>query len=81
MDSQVQRILGHTPSITLHKAYVPVTDDVYKQAMVHWYNHIIQNVFIDSVADEDWLSKKESRVIRRQMIKKSEATFIDPHTR
>ena len=81
MDSQVQRILGHTPSITLHKAYVPVSDDVYKQAMVHWYNHIIQNVFIDSVADEDWLSKKESRVIKRQLIKKSEATFIDPHTR
>ena len=80
-DSQVQRILGHTPTMTLHKAYVPVTDDVYKQAMIHWGNHIMQNLFIDLVADEDYLSRKESRVIRRQMIKKSEATFIDPHTR
>ena len=80
-DSQVQRILGHTPTMTLHKAYVPVTDDVYKQAMIHWGNHIMQNLFIDLVADEDYLSRKESRVVRRQMIKKSEATFIDPNTR
>jgi hypothetical protein len=79
-DSHVQRILGHTPTITLHKHYVPITDDIYKGAMVHWGNHIMQKSFIDSIdVRRDIPDKKTARVIRRKFIKSSEAKFL-PNT-